>query len=184
MCALAVVALPASWRRWLWPLAAVAVPSLMLWTWGSYRPLATALGTGAAVAVSILGAGQATRRLADRGAWAAAAVIGLGLSALLLLTGSVRLSQEAALVAAPMLALIGRPMDADGAFVMAMLLVAAAWGGVLLSSMGYAALIPALCLAALPLGRRRGWLAPLAAAGIGLVLSAPIVIRWVQNPPF
>ena len=184
IAALLLVLLPAAVRRWLsWPLALAAAAG-MLWTWAGHRELPEILLTGGVLAAAMGGAGAWTARRASRGTWPTLAAVAAVASILSALTGSVRLAQETFLIGAPMLALTGRPASDGAGRAAGMMLAGAVGAAVIFSSMGWAALIPALCLLCLPLGRRAAWAAPVAALGVGALLSAPVVSDWLRDPPF
>lgn len=188
LAALAGLAAPARIRRIAWPALALAAAGASLWVWAGHREgLAAAAGV-VGLAVAGIVPGELLARTAGRGAWAALAAAGLATSALIGLTGSVRLATEAALVWVPALGLLGREMRPQAARAAGLLLGAAAAQAVLLSNLGGWVVAPLLPLAAAAVGQRAGRRAGLLAAGAAALLAAavvaPVAVAWLQDPPF
>ncbi len=176
-----VLLAPSRLRPHLWWLAAAAASVAMLWIWSGNRTLLAALPVIAGLTAGMLGAGA----LAGRdGRWHIAGIAGMSTVLLLALTGSVRLAGECALITAPMLVLLGRPVSTDAAASLGVLLGGSVGAGVVFSDLGFSAVVPVLCLLA---GASRPWtgrwslLLAVAAAVIG---CAPVAADWVMNPPF
>ena len=125
------------------------------------------------------------RRLAARGGrWSIASIAGMSTVLLLALTGSVRLAGECALITAPMLVLLGRPMSTDAAASLGVLLGGSVGAGVVFSDLGFSAVVPVLCLLA---GASRPWTgrwSVLLAVTVAVVGCAPVAADWMMNPPF
>ncbi len=185
--AAAIVVLTRMSRRpavWWGAMAIVAAGTAFTWV----RPLWSQVAAGAAVwtGLAMLGEGMAARPA--RGAWGVVGIAGLFGSLLLALTGSARLGAEAALVAIPALGLVGCELDAAAGRAVALLLGMAWTQGVLFSELGPWICVPVACLLALRVGHSdspaAGWQAMAAAAGIGILGSAPLLVDFVRNPPF
>jgi len=184
LAALLLAITPGHLRRAVAAPAALLGIAGMVWIWAGYRELSEIILTTLALSAGMIGTVALIDRSSDRGAWSTVGIITMGTALLVALTGSVRLSQEVALIALPMLALSGRPLENGAGYIVGLLLGGAVGAAVIFSALGWAAAIPLLCLLALPLGQRKSWAAPAAALGIGLVTSAPVVISWIQDPPF
>ena len=176
-----VLLAPPRWRPRLWWLAAAAASIAMLWVWSGNRTVLAALPVIGVLTAIMIGAEETLQRT---GRWYIAGIAGLSAVLLLALTGSVRLAEECALITAPMLALIGRPMSKDAAAGLGILLGCAVGAGVVFSDLGFSAAVPLLCLLA---GASRPWTGrwslPLAVAA-AVFGCAPVAADWVANPPF
>lgn len=169
---------------WWGAMAIVASGTIFTWT----RPLATQVAVGAGIWMGIVVLGEGLAARPTRGGWGVVTVAGVVAAVLLGLSGSVRLSAEALLVTLPAVGLWGRPLDAAAGRAVALVLGMAWTQGVLFGDLGPWICVPLACLMALRVGQsddpHAGWKATAAAAAIGAVGAAPLVVDWVRNPPF
>ncbi len=172
----------ALWPRPGWgPRLGAAALLVALTAWGApHKAAEVALVMG--VAATVPGALLAGAK--GPALWPVVAVAGLCAAVLLAFTGSVTLAEEAALVALPALALVGRPLPPGAGAAAGLALGAAVGHGLLWSELGPWALVPLASLAAvrLPTARaapRIGLALALAAAG-----TVPVIVDWLQDPPF
>ena len=169
---------------WWGAMAIVASGTVFTWT----RPLATQAAVGAGIWIGLVMLGEGLAARPARGGWGVVTVAGVVAAVLLGLSGSVVLAVEALLVTLPAVGLWGRPLDAAAGRAVALLLGMAWVQGLLFSELGPWICVPLACLMALRIGqgddRHAGWKATAAAAAIGGVGAAPLVVDWLRNPPF
>ncbi len=103
---------------------------------------------------------------------------------LLALTGSVRLAQEAWVLAVPLLGIAGRPVS-DSALPGVLLVLVTSWAwGWARSDLGAWIAVPVLLLQALWFVRRWGWGAVALAVAVGGLGVALVLRDWLEHPPF
>lgn len=166
--------------RWAGRLLAALVVGAAAWV----PDLETSL-LGVAVVAAGTGVCAAVLDRADApGGWVVAGIAGLCGAVLLAFTGSVRLAEECALISVPMFGLAGRKMPRAAVGTVALLLGSAVAMGVVRSALGPWVMVPGVVLCAAFLGNRSRLGAGLAAAGLAVLGTAPVVIDWLRDPPF
>jgi hypothetical protein len=151
-------------------------------SWVSDLPTAL-LGAGV-VALATLSPAALLDRAEGEGPWVVCGIAGLCGAVLLAFTGSVRLAEECALITVPMFGLAGRPQPPAAVSTVALLLGTAVAMGVVRSELGIWAVVPGIVLCASCLGNRGRLQAGLAAAGLAVLGTAPVIIDWLRDPPF
>jgi hypothetical protein len=183
---LAVALTPERWRDHVGVASVVLLPLVPLWTWGSNQSAAdlamwAVLGLATLLPIGFYG------RVAARGSGVVVAIAALSAVPLVLMNGSVRLGGEAGVAAAAMLALATSPLGERDGWGVALACGASVWFAVLLSDLGWSALVPLLCLSAFPTAQRpeprAAWWSAGVAAAIALVGLMPTLVDWVQDPP-
>lgn len=167
-------------ERWAGRLTAALVVGAAAWV----PDLATSLLGIAVIAAGTTMSAAVLDRADAPGRWVVAGIAGLCGAVLLAFTGSVRLAEECALISVPMFGLAGRKMPRAAVSTVALLLVSAVAMGVVRSALGIWVMVPGIVLFAALLGNTGRLWAGLAAAGLAVLGTAPVVIDWLRDPPF
>ncbi len=185
--AVAALLLSYRWPAWPWRVAAVlgAVGLLAQVSW----PLSRQLVWMGGLAVALLGSVETVRRTPREGTWGVLVVAGLVGVLLTALTGSVRLAEEGLRAVLPLLVLAGCPLDDRAGSAVAFVLAWTWMQAALWSYIEGWLLVPFLVLAVLwvPVARfgdRGRWVRLGMALGVAVMGCVPVVVDWVQDPPF